>query len=148
MPVTCFFSSRRRHTRCALVTGVQTCARPIYPDRLRSLDPEAVTRLIGVPSYIRRDGNVTIWQYHAGGCVMDLFWYPPAVGPQLTHYEVRCVRLASRAEQRACFGDLPVRRRDTAATSCRRAPGRSGRRRRVGIVADRTAQPSPRTRHD
>src|SRR3546814_3695902 len=32
--VTCavlfFFSSRRRHTRCALVTGVQTCALPIF----------------------------------------------------------------------------------------------------------------------
>src|SRR3546814_7063482 len=29
------FSSRRRHTRCALVTGVQTCALPIChdPDR-------------------------------------------------------------------------------------------------------------------
>src|SRR3546814_5147962 len=26
-----FFSSRRRHTRCALVTGVQTCALPILP---------------------------------------------------------------------------------------------------------------------
>src|SRR3546814_18651970 len=25
-----FCSSRRRHTRCALVTGVQTCALPIY----------------------------------------------------------------------------------------------------------------------
>src|SRR3546814_9728344 len=25
-----FFSSRRRHTVCALVTGVQTCALPIY----------------------------------------------------------------------------------------------------------------------
>src|SRR3546814_1160176 len=28
-----FFSSRRRHTRCALVTGVQTCALPIYVSR-------------------------------------------------------------------------------------------------------------------
>src|SRR3546814_17480528 len=28
----CFFSSRRRHTRCALVTGVQTCALPISFD--------------------------------------------------------------------------------------------------------------------
>src|SRR3546814_3089046 len=27
-----FFSSKRRHTRCALVTGVQTCALPIYVD--------------------------------------------------------------------------------------------------------------------
>src|SRR3546814_16700393 len=25
-----FFASRRRHTRCAVVTGVQTCALPIY----------------------------------------------------------------------------------------------------------------------
>src|SRR3546814_17913109 len=29
-----FFSSRRRHTRCALVTGVQTCALPISCARL------------------------------------------------------------------------------------------------------------------
>src|SRR3546814_15117877 len=27
--ISLFFSSRRRHTRCALVTGVQTCALPI-----------------------------------------------------------------------------------------------------------------------
>src|SRR3546814_2807712 len=32
MLVCFFFSSRRRHTRCALVTGVQTCALPIYVD--------------------------------------------------------------------------------------------------------------------
>src|SRR3546814_4147766 len=29
MSLVLFFSSRRRHTRCALVTGVQTCALPI-----------------------------------------------------------------------------------------------------------------------
>src|SRR3546814_2345172 len=29
-----FFSSRRRHTSCALVTGVQTCALPISTDPL------------------------------------------------------------------------------------------------------------------
>src|SRR3546814_7579209 len=28
------FSSRKRHTRCALVTGVQTCALPIFEDGL------------------------------------------------------------------------------------------------------------------
>src|SRR3546814_5589560 len=28
-----FLSSRRRHTRCELVTGVQTCALPIFRDR-------------------------------------------------------------------------------------------------------------------
>src|SRR3546814_9425646 len=40
-----FFSSRRRHTRCALVTGVQTCALPILLPRLfrqaaRTKNPE------------------------------------------------------------------------------------------------------------
>src|SRR3546814_4954007 len=30
MSIFFFFSSRRRHTRCALVTGVQTCALPIW----------------------------------------------------------------------------------------------------------------------
>src|SRR3546814_16721306 len=36
-----FFSSRRRHTRCALVTGVQTCALPIsryYADNARRVE--------------------------------------------------------------------------------------------------------------
>src|SRR3546814_14466661 len=32
-----FFSSRRRHTRCALVTGVQTCALPIL-DKMSSFE--------------------------------------------------------------------------------------------------------------
>src|SRR3546814_8320269 len=32
-----FFSSRRRHTRCALVTGVQTCALPIFPQVMQEL---------------------------------------------------------------------------------------------------------------
>src|SRR3546814_1910943 len=36
-----FFSSRRRHTRCALVTGVQTCALPI------SLTARAATTTLG-----------------------------------------------------------------------------------------------------
>src|SRR3546814_1761012 len=31
-----FFSSRRRHTRCALVTGVQTCALPISGGEVRA----------------------------------------------------------------------------------------------------------------
>src|SRR3546814_4335052 len=30
MFVMCFFSCRKRHTMCALVTGVQTCALPIF----------------------------------------------------------------------------------------------------------------------
>src|SRR3546814_4540031 len=39
-----FFSSRRRHTRCALVTGVQTCALPIWI--ARGLVDAGVRRLV------------------------------------------------------------------------------------------------------
>src|SRR3546814_7078124 len=39
-----FFSSRRRHTRCALVTGVQTCALPICLDSFRPDDPSVPLR--------------------------------------------------------------------------------------------------------
>src|SRR3546814_2742278 len=41
------FSSRRRHTRCAFVTGVQTCALPIYSLR------EARQVLPGAPAQPR-----------------------------------------------------------------------------------------------
>src|SRR3546814_2570855 len=37
------FSSRRRHTRCALVTGVQTCALPIWPTCSSSVTGGLVT---------------------------------------------------------------------------------------------------------
>src|SRR3546814_4497115 len=39
-----FFSSRRRHTRCALVTGVQTCALPIYGNGHRASDQKKPVR--------------------------------------------------------------------------------------------------------
>src|SRR3546814_13526324 len=51
----CLFSSRRRHTRCALVTGVQTCALPILPLRLTLLVP-AVENAIGPDAF--RPGEV------------------------------------------------------------------------------------------
>src|SRR3546814_4235845 len=40
-----FFSSRRRHTRCALVTGVQTCSLPI--SHLEALRLAALSGLDG-----------------------------------------------------------------------------------------------------
>src|SRR3546814_17435071 len=52
-----FLSSRRRHTRCALVTGVQTCALPIlaaYCGEPGVIAAEARTRCFGEVS---RHGN-------------------------------------------------------------------------------------------
>src|SRR3546814_7984812 len=58
-----FFSSRRRHTRCALVTGVQTCALPIF---LRAMNLNDGI-LAGVPPHrvarLRRQGE----RYFADG---------------------------------------------------------------------------------
>src|SRR3546814_6971930 len=42
-----FFASRRRHTRCALVTGVQTCALPIFKGGRQSLREVPHHRLTG-----------------------------------------------------------------------------------------------------
>src|SRR3546814_8817737 len=50
-----FFSSRRRHTRCALVTGVQTCALPIWVNA--PLSDKIAARIDGV--YFERDGFYT-----------------------------------------------------------------------------------------
>src|SRR3546814_10127465 len=49
-----FFSSRRRHTRCALVTGVQTCALPILKELLEAWD---FTTAIGFPLTLRHWRN-------------------------------------------------------------------------------------------
>src|SRR3546814_8548336 len=40
-----FFSSRRRHTRCALVTGVQTCALPIWPGKAKWREAKAALNI-------------------------------------------------------------------------------------------------------
>src|SRR3546814_1963221 len=54
-----FFSSRRRHTRCALVTGVQTCALPIYAAGLSASD---VCRKYGIS-----DATFYKWRSRYGG---------------------------------------------------------------------------------
>src|SRR3546814_9528666 len=66
-----FFSSRRRHTRCALVTGVQTCALPISSDKRKrqyligvrlpeeertALEALAASRQTSLPAFLRAAG--------------------------------------------------------------------------------------------
>src|SRR3546814_1051047 len=60
-----FCSSRRRHTRCALVTGVQTCALPIS-DRRRNVtmacdeDNRRMLRFCDLPLQVEA---VDVWQF-------------------------------------------------------------------------------------
>src|SRR3546814_1660074 len=61
-----FFSSRRRHTRCALVTGVQTCALPIFAlahaararlHAIRGEPAEAQARITAAAALVARSGT-------------------------------------------------------------------------------------------
>src|SRR3546814_9482269 len=63
------FSSRRRHTRCALVTGVQTCALPISAQMVVALKPlhdAAKIKRVVVSTYQSVSG--------AGKSGMDELW--------------------------------------------------------------------------
>src|SRR3546814_2066912 len=50
-----FFSSRRRHTRCALVTGVQTCALPIFEHGMEMTRGNARLNLVLALNYGAQD---------------------------------------------------------------------------------------------
>ena len=76
------------------------------PDRLRFMKPDRVVGLIGKPSFVRHDARVMVWQYQAGGCVLDLFWYQTDTGPELMHYDARSPRLSRITEAKTCFTGL------------------------------------------
>src|SRR3546814_9829495 len=57
-----FFSSRRRHTRCALVTGVQTCALPIYSAIIAEGMCAAGPAKIG--THIHQQCSVSVSKFH------------------------------------------------------------------------------------
>src|SRR3546814_1129061 len=82
-----FFSSRRRHTRCALVTGVQTCALPISgeiaPEEIDEAMIDASLDTAGLPPLdlmIRTSGehrlsNFLLWQAaYAELLFVDTLW--------------------------------------------------------------------------
>src|SRR3546814_14703430 len=63
MLVIFFFSSRRRHTRCALVTGVQTCALPICVLALLR-DRHSLSFDIGSKVEPAHDANLAVQNLH------------------------------------------------------------------------------------
>src|SRR3546814_4962847 len=51
-----FFSSKRRHTRSALVTGVQTCALPIFQDIAHVVGRECLDLYADIQTRRRHEG--------------------------------------------------------------------------------------------
>src|SRR3546814_4919878 len=73
-----FFSSRRRHTRCALVTGVQTCALPIsIPPNSEPIRFALGSRCTRQSTCRERSEMSASDQEHKGG------GYPPLTGVTL-----------------------------------------------------------------
>src|SRR3546814_6976295 len=69
-----FFSSRRRHTRCALVTRVQTCALPISLRRnaLKRSVPVSVAYAGGtLPAHCQRSGGRDLLHTDVHGLAAD-----------------------------------------------------------------------------
>src|SRR3546814_4368497 len=80
-----FFSSRRRHTRCALVTGVQTCALPIC----------SICTAPGFSSSARRKASRTRLGILS---LLAIWWVYLVIGP--------IIRTTSRIWKRPCFDFL------------------------------------------
>src|SRR3546814_5412530 len=76
-----FFSSRRRHTRCALVTGVQTCALPIFCLSPRACADRGLLLLGGFSDRVVTGKNVKPRDDAATGAAKRaLHVYPPCSG--------------------------------------------------------------------
>src|SRR3546814_5038811 len=71
-----FFSSRRRHTRCALVTGVQTCALPIFAGLSEQIEangwnPAEVSKQFSELEYETMCGSVLSTKVRIDGRALD-----------------------------------------------------------------------------
>src|SRR3546814_10052425 len=66
-----FFSSRRRHTKCALVTGVQTCALPILADSFGVVWP--VTGTPDVQGGLMRLRSDSTLNHFTASCGQSIF---------------------------------------------------------------------------
>src|SRR5881296_4363601 len=90
-----FFSSRRRHTRCCCVTGVQTCALPIFNGEKRYITNAAIAQVLTVMA--RTDEGITA------------FLVTPDL-PGFTIVEPRMEKLGIRgtATGKLAFRDMPV----------------------------------------
>src|SRR3546814_2342955 len=102
-----FFSSRRRHTRCALVTGVQTCALPI--SSLSRLQMKA-TRADDLQSLSRKASRMTRCSAWRRSATWRLTSPTPTPVATITSSRRTCdqfLRDVRRGKSRGTLADVP-----------------------------------------
>src|SRR3546814_20853218 len=88
----CFFSSRRRHTRCALMTGVQTCALPICGQDAPFQDQRGDRTL----EHEARRGGVYQFEDDLGKVVAAIHW--PAGCDSLADHRLPAAKAAQHVD--------------------------------------------------
>src|SRR3546814_2326709 len=99
-----FFSSRRRHTRCALVTGVQTCALPICLVKGAYWDTEIkraqVDGVEGYPVFTRKPNTDVSYQ----ACARRLLDATDAVYPMFATHNAQTIAAVHHMARAAIGG--------------------------------------------
>src|SRR3546814_7568040 len=99
-----FFSSRRRHTRCALVTGVQTWALPIFDADGRPAEiVESLTLDLSLPS--AGIGPITREAQRAGPAHLQLDTSDFAVAGD---WQIEITARPDRFSQESATGEIPI----------------------------------------
>src|SRR3546814_14766713 len=102
--VSFFFSSRRRHTRCALVTGVQTCALPISKPVGKGTGL-GLSQIFGFIGQSR--GEIQILSHPGKGT--EVLLYLPRYGPEDRRETTSAhVDMAKRAEQNVTGAEILI----------------------------------------
>src|SRR3546814_8978706 len=111
-----FFSSRRRHTRCALVTGVQTCALPISGARQLVVHDAFDTIVCSAVSFSWLTPNTTVRSTPLAGAEMRTRLAPA----------LRCLLALSRSVKKPVHSSaisIPLAACEIGRASCRERVG-------------------------
>ena len=72
------------------------------PQLFLGQSPKELKNRLGVPSILRKEGTVEIWQYQLSDCVVDFFFYDKAGTLTATHTDMRSPLLGGQIDQAAC----------------------------------------------
>jgi len=74
------------------------------PQQFVSLNIHELSKLLGAPNLVRRDGNAEVWQYQASQCTLDIFLYEDNANLQVKYVDLRGD--ADDAGNRQCMADI------------------------------------------